>query len=82
MNRFRQVVHYAWKQSKAIASQTQKSRYALFLDMIRCYQKYRMWTNQYIKEKFYVLMMTFYEKLNWYKLLKYKINGISNLRSV
>lgn len=53
MNRFQQVVHYAWKQSKAIASQTQKSRLALFFDMVRCYQKYRMWTNQYIKEKFY-----------------------------
>lgn len=53
MNRFQQVVHYAWKQSKDIASQTQKSRLALFFDMVRCYQKYRMWTNQYIKEKFY-----------------------------
>ena len=53
MNRFQQVVHYAWKQSKDIAPQTQKSRLALFFDMVRCYQKYRMWTNQYIKEKFY-----------------------------
>lgn len=31
----------------------------------------------FLKEKFYVLMMTFHEKLNWYKLLNYKINGIS-----
>ena len=53
MNRFRQVAYYAWKQSKDLASEAHRSRLSLFFDMIRCYQKYRMWTNQYIKEKFY-----------------------------
>jgi acetyltransferase-like isoleucine patch superfamily enzyme len=53
MNRFRQVVQYAWKQSKDLASEAHQSRLSLFFDMIRCYQKFRMWTNQYIKEKFY-----------------------------
>lgn len=53
MNRFRQVAYYAWKQSKDLASEAHQSRLTLFFDMIRCYQKYRMWTNQYIKEKFY-----------------------------
>jgi acetyltransferase-like isoleucine patch superfamily enzyme len=53
MNRFRQVVHYAWEQSKDLASEAHQPRLSLFFDMIRCYQKYRMWTNEYIKEKFY-----------------------------
>lgn len=53
MNRFRQVAYYAWKQSKDLSSEAHQSRLFLFFDMIRCYQKYRMWTNQYIKEKFY-----------------------------
>jgi len=53
MNRFQQVVHYAWKQSKDLSLQIHQSRLSLFFDMIWCYQKYRMWTNQYIKEQFY-----------------------------
>ena len=53
MNRFRQVSHYAWRQSKEIAPQTGKSRLWLFCDMIRCYRKYLMWTNQYVKEQFW-----------------------------
>lgn len=53
MNRFRQVSQYAWRQSKEIAPQAGKSRLWLFCDMIRCYRKYLMWTNQYIKEQFW-----------------------------
>lgn len=53
MNRFRQVSQYAWRQSKEIAPQTGKSRLWLFCDMIRCYRKYLMWTNQYVKEQFW-----------------------------
>lgn len=54
MNRFRQVSHYAWRQSKEIAPQTGNSRLWLFCDMIRCYRKYLMWTNQYVKEQFWL----------------------------
>lgn len=53
MNRFRQVSHYAWRQSKEIAPETGRSRLWLFCDMIRCYRKYLMWTNQYVKEQFW-----------------------------
>lgn len=53
MNRFRQVSQYAWRQSKEIAPQAGKSRLWLFCDMIRCYRKYLMWTNQYVKEQFW-----------------------------
>lgn len=54
MNRTRQVAHYAWKQSKGLTAQAGKSRLWLFCDMMRCYHKYLMWTNQYINEKFFL----------------------------
>lgn len=53
MSRFFQVAKYAWKQSEELASQTGKSRLWLFYDMLNCYKKYLMWTNQYIKEQFW-----------------------------
>ena len=51
MNRLRQVVKYAWKQSAEIAEGNK--RLFIFFDMLSCYRKYRMWTNQYVKEKFW-----------------------------
>lgn len=54
MNRIKQVVKYAWRQSKEIAPETDRSRLWLFCDMIRCYRKYLMWTNQYISEQFWL----------------------------
>ena len=56
MNRLCQVVHYAWLQSKDIAKEKQRGklyRYKIFFDMLRCFLKYRMWTNQYVKEQFH-----------------------------
>lgn len=53
MNRFRQVLKYAWQQSKELVPKTGKSRFWLFCDMMRCYRKYLMWTNQYVKEQFW-----------------------------
>lgn len=56
MNRLRQVVHYAWLQSKDIAKEEQRGklyRCKIFFDMLRCFLKYRMWTNQYLKEHFH-----------------------------
>lgn len=53
MDRLMQVARYAWKQSKDLSRETGKSRISLFYDMLRCYRKYLMWTNQYMKEKFY-----------------------------
>ena len=53
MNRIRQVAYYAWMQSKKIVDQTGKSRLSLFCDMMLCYWKYLMWTNQYISEQFW-----------------------------
>ena len=53
ISRFRQVARYAWKQSIDLSVETGKSRLSLFFDMLRCFRKYLMWTNQYIQEKFY-----------------------------
>lgn len=56
MNRFRQVSHYAWLQSKDVAMTENKGssyRLKIYYDMMRCFLKYRMWTNQYIKENFH-----------------------------
>ena len=56
MNRFRQVSHYAWHQSKDIAKAEKKGvsyRIKIYCDMMRCFLKYRMWTNQYVKENFH-----------------------------
>lgn len=56
MNRFRQVSHYAWFQSNDIAKAENKGisyRLKVYYDMLRCFLKYRMWTNQYIKENFH-----------------------------
>lgn len=53
ISRFRQVARYAWKQSKDLSAETGKSRLSLFFDMLGCFRKYLMWTNQYMKEKFY-----------------------------
>lgn len=53
MNRYKQVLKYAWLQSGELAPTTGKSRLWLFCDMMRCYRKYLMWTNQYIKEQFW-----------------------------
>ena len=56
MNRFRQVSHYAWIQSNDIAKAENRGasyRLKIYYDMMRCFLKYRMWTNQYVKENFY-----------------------------
>lgn len=56
MNRFFQVAHYAWLQSNDLAKEEQKGklyRFKIFFDMLRCFIKYRMWTNQYVKEQFH-----------------------------
>ena len=56
MNRIRQVSHYAWLQSKDMAKAENKGtsyRLNIYYDMMRCFLKYRMWTNQYVKENFH-----------------------------
>lgn len=54
--RLSQVSHFAWIQSKEISNGEGKGlgyRLSIYIDMMYCFLKYRMWTNQYLKEKFY-----------------------------
>ena len=56
VRRFFQVSHFAWIQSKDISKAEGKGfgfRLRLYIDMIYCFLKYRMWTNQYLKENFH-----------------------------
>lgn len=53
MNRFFQVAKYARMQSKELSAKTGKKRLWLFYDMLTCYRKYLMWTNQYVQEQFW-----------------------------
>lgn len=53
MHRIKQVIKYAWIHSKDVAPLAEKSRISIFIDMLQCYKKYRMWTNQYVKETFW-----------------------------
>ena len=56
IRRLVQVSHYAWKQAKDIAFNAGKGlsyRMKIYIDMMCCFLKYRMWTNQYVAESFY-----------------------------
>lgn len=56
-HRMKQVVNYGWQHAGVIKEKklngVGKSRLALFYDIIRCYQRYGMWSNQYLKERFW-----------------------------
>ncbi len=56
MSRLSQVIQYALIHSKEISRANGRNslfRLRIFFDMIYCFLKYRMWTNQYVKENFH-----------------------------
>ena len=55
--RIRQVLQYGWNDAGNISKQTGvgKSRCSIFFDILHCYFKYNVWSNQYKKEKLYSL---------------------------
>ena len=56
IRRFIQVSHFAWAQAKVMSKGEGKKLYGrlrIYIDMLYCFLKYRMWTNQYIKEQFW-----------------------------
>lgn len=55
LQRFIQVIKYASIHSKKLGENTENGRWCVFNEMLSCYFKYRMWTNQYIKEEFHLL---------------------------
>jgi acetyltransferase-like isoleucine patch superfamily enzyme len=57
VRRLRQVCKYGWKDALLISKTEgeKKSRGAIFSDILYCYFKYNVWSNQYKKEKLYAL---------------------------
>ncbi len=57
MSRIKQVIKYGWKHSKVIANKQDRGlsyQLAIFFDILYCFKKYRMWSNQYLQEEFYL----------------------------
>lgn len=56
-HRIRQVVRYGWMHAGQISEKefVGKKRLSLFLDIFSCYRKYGMWSNQYLKERYWEL---------------------------
>lgn len=55
--RIKQVFQYGWKDAKEISKEggIHKSRLSIFFDILHCFMKYNLWSNQYKKEKLYSL---------------------------
>lgn len=58
LKRIRQVCSYGWKHASLIAQRETENnvfRMKIFGDILYCFYKYKMWSNQYLKESFYKL---------------------------
>lgn len=58
LKRQKQLLQYGWLHSGIIMTEYAKGfvyRVQVFFDIISCYYKYKMWSNQYLSEKFYLL---------------------------
>lgn len=55
LHRIRQVAKYGWQHAGQISQEVfdGKKRMSLFFDIFGCYIKYGMWSNQYMKERFW-----------------------------
>ena len=55
--RLKQVCKYGWQDAKAISQEPEvnKGHLAIFGDILHCFLKYNVWSNQYKKEKLYSL---------------------------
>lgn len=56
-HRIKQVLKYGWQHASQISQEEYRGekRISLFLDILACYRKYSMWSNQYVKERFWEL---------------------------
>ena len=58
IKRFQQVLKFGWLHAGEIAECEEKDiffRVKIFFDILSCFNTYKMWSNQYKKEKFYLL---------------------------
>lgn len=58
--RYIEVFKYGWLHAKTVSQKSgyKKLRINVFCDIIMCYCKYRLWSNQYVAENFYLLGKT------------------------
>lgn len=68
--RLKQVVQYGWKHAGQIQRLVDegepsrvKGRLSIFMDIVKCYKEYSLWSNQYKQQKFYSLSETDREKI-------------------
>lgn len=57
IKRIKQIIQYGWVHAGEISKDyfSGKKRVRLFLDILSCFNKYGMWSNQYMKERFWTL---------------------------
>ena len=55
IRRIRQASKYGWHHAKEICEQEKLSTVRIFLDIMYCFFRYNLWSNQYKKEKVYKL---------------------------
>ena len=55
--RIKQVCKYGWKDALALSLEdgAQKGRIAIFLNILYCFFKYNVWSNQYKKERLHLV---------------------------
>lgn len=53
LRRIKQVCEYGWKDAQTLSKEedTRKGRLSIFIDILYCFFKYNVWSNQYKKEK-------------------------------
>ena len=57
LHRIRQVIKYGWQHAGQINREAleRQKRLTVFFDILSCYRKYGLWSNQYMKERFWEL---------------------------
>ena len=53
LRRVQQVIKYGWQHAGVISKNESKNRVSIFFDIMSCYMHYDMWSNQYLKERFW-----------------------------
>lgn len=76
IKRLRQVFKYGWLHAGEIAELENSNliyRIKIFWDIFICFHKYKMWSNQYLKENFHQLCEEDRRRIG----LKYRAEGIN-----
>lgn len=55
--RVKQVIKYGWSDAKTLSAEENinKSRFSILIDIIYCFFKYNLWSNQYKKERLHTI---------------------------